>query len=70
MGFIVEALLFFVPRYVEDRVALIQIQGVWSVYCREGQERDGDNLIIDAYGTIKSFTWLGLAKGGEVVLDN
>lgn len=71
MNFLKEFILFFIPRYVTDRVALsIDENLVWSVYCLEGQERVGDEIFIEAYGTIKIFTWFGFTKGEMVKLDD
>jgi len=62
-------LMIFIPRYITDRVALNNTGGVWTVVCLEGQERMGEHMFIHAYGTIKTFTWFGIAKGGMVKLD-
>lgn len=64
-----EFLLTFIPRFVTDRVALNYNDGIWSVVCLESQVEDDDLIIISAYGTIKTFTWLGFARGGKVELD-
>jgi len=64
-----ELLLIFIPRFITDRVALNFNDGVWFVFCLESQVEDDDLISISAYGTIKTFTWLGFAKGGMVKLD-
>lgn len=71
MGLLKEIVLFPVPRFVTDRVALsLDDKGVWSVFCLEGQEIPGDNIFIEAYGTINTFTWFGITRGGNVELDD
>lgn len=68
--FIADIILFFVPHYVTDRVALVKDEsGEWEVFCLESQVREDDEIFIDAYGTIRTITWLGLTKGGNVTLD-
>tara|TARA_R110000851_G_C12907232_1_gene548855 strand:- start:41 stop:388 length:348 start_codon:yes stop_codon:yes gene_type:complete len=64
-----ELLLILIPRHVTDRVALNHNDGTWSVVCLEGQEHLVDNSFIHAHGTIKTFTWFGVARGGMVKLD-
>jgi hypothetical protein len=65
-----ELALIFIPRYVTDRVALARNNsGHLDVLCLEGQEIDGDELCIECYGTIKTFTWLNISKGGMVAID-
>lgn len=67
---ILEVLLMLVPRYVTDRVALAyDAAGSLQVYCLEGEEIDGDELYIECYGTIRTFTWLNMSKGGWVYPD-
>jgi hypothetical protein len=67
MDNIIQVILFLTPRYVTDRVALNNTDEVWSVVCLEGQVQDGD--VIHAYGTIRTFTWFGISRGGMVKLD-
>ena len=63
-------LLCLIPRHVTDRVALNCTDEVWSVVCLEDQVSDELKLFVDAYGTIKTFTWFGFARGGMVKLDD
>ncbi|MGH1374417.1 MAG: hypothetical protein ACRBBW_20435 [Cellvibrionaceae bacterium] len=71
MELILGLILAIIPRYVTDRVALaIDESGTLQVYCLEGQELEGDEMFIECYGTIKTFTWLGVTKGGLVTLDS
>ena len=63
-------LLCLIPRHVTDRVALNNNNGAWSVVCLEDQVSDELKLFVDAYGTIKTFTWFGFARGGMVKLDD
>ena len=66
-----EIFLMFIPRFVTDRVALqIDHVGNYSVYCLESKQKPEDKMFIACYGTIKTFTWLGFTKGGNVVLED
>lgn len=61
---------FLIPQFVTDRVALNENNGEWSVVCLEHQVNEERALYVDAYGTCRTFTWLGIAIGGEVKLDD
>ena len=70
IDYLIECILFLIPRYITDRVALVQgDNGEWTVFCLECQVEESEKLMIDSYGTIKTFTWLGFAAGGWVKLD-
>lgn len=64
-------LLLFVPMFVTDRVAVILNEdNEYEVLCLEEDVRPDDEIAIFGYGSIKSFTWLGMVLGGkEVQLD-
>ena len=64
-----ELLLCLIPRHVTDRVALNNDNGAWTVVCLEDQVSDELEVFIHRYGTIKTFTWFGIARGGWVKLD-
>lgn len=70
VDFLIGFALFFIPRFLTDRVALaVDDNGEWFVYCLEGQELEGDDIMIQEYGTIETFTWLGFTRGGMVLVD-
>lgn len=59
-------ILFFVPRIITDEVALVSDgNGNYRVYCLKGQECGEERSIIECYGKVKTFTWLGIAAGGK-----
>ena len=64
-------LLLFVPMFVTDRVALILNEdNEYEVLCLEDDVRPEDEIVIFGYGSIKSFTWLGMCySNNEVDLD-
>ena len=64
--FIIEVILFFIPRYVTNDVALAFDDNMeLQVYCFKGHEELGDDIYIEAYGVIRSFTFLGFCSGGK-----
>jgi hypothetical protein len=69
METIKDLLFCLIPMYVTDRVALNNTNGVWSVVCLESEVQDDDHMHIDAYGTIRTFTWFNVSRGGKVRLD-
>ena len=66
---VIEFILFFIPRFVTDRVALGCDHGEWYVISLERNLDDYERQFVHAYGTIRTFTWFGFAKGGLVKLD-
>lgn len=69
MNIVKELFLFLIPRFVTDRVALSLDDGVYSVFCLEGDEQPGDKIFIDCYGAIKTIAWFGVGFCGRVLID-
>jgi hypothetical protein len=70
MKFLISMILFLIPRFVTDRVALARCEhGELCVYCLESDVENEDKTVIESYGTINTFTWLGFAAGGKVTID-
>lgn len=70
MKFIKEIILFFIPRFVTDNVALARDHdGNLQVYCLTEQVEPEDKLYIETYGVCKTFTWFGLTTGGWCLVD-
>lgn len=64
--FLISFVLFFIPRYTTDDVALATDEnGDLQVYCLKGQENLGDEMYIEAYGLVKTFTFMGWCSGGK-----
>ncbi|MBO9492058.1 hypothetical protein J7384_16980 [Endozoicomonas sp. G2_1] len=65
-----EAILFYIPHFVTDRVALAYDEKKrLYVYCLEEEVQSSDKKYIAYYGTCKSIAFLGIGYGGVVTLD-
>lgn len=64
-----EVILFFIPRFINDRIALTRVNGELQFHCLECQVTPYNEFAIEAYGSVRTFTWFGFATGGECILD-
>ena len=69
MNDFIDLLLLLIPRWQKFDVALgLDYDGSWYVVCHTEYMQPEDELFIEAYGILESFTWFGWASGGEATI--